>query len=67
LKKNPVNLINFTKEGQSMINTNKSVGILNTADDWKMEINLKRRAIFPKKIFVTNQRPDIVILYQRRL
>jgi hypothetical protein len=43
-----------------MINNENSVGILNTAEHWKKHLDLKRRAIFPKEIFATNQQPAII-------
>ncbi|CAC5382484.1 unnamed protein product [Mytilus coruscus] len=36
-------------------------GLLGTATDWQMLVDLKQKLQFPPQIAVTNQRPDIVI------
>ena len=55
-------LIRFIKEGQK---PNKSVkdqtGVLATANDWQIQVDLKKRLIFPQEIYATSLRPDIVI------
>ena len=55
-------LMRFIKEGQK---PNKSVkdqtGVLATAKDWQIQVDLKKRLIFPQKIYAKNLRPDIVM------
>ena len=55
-------LIRFIKEGQK---TNRSVkdqtGVLATEKYWQIQVNLKKRLIFPQEIYATSLRPDIVI------
>ena len=54
--------VNFVKEGE--IGPRAGVeenGLLRTATNWKMRVDLKQRMKFPSEIAVTNKRPDIVI------
>ncbi len=55
--------IQFHKEGQQPINTPSKPrhGILATANDWKISVDLGNQLVFPREITVTNMRPDIVI------
>ncbi|CAC5407387.1 unnamed protein product [Mytilus coruscus] len=60
--KEGLTFVNFVKEGEK--GQKKSVegsGILGTATDWQMLVDLKQKLQFPPQIAVTNQRPDIVI------
>ncbi|CAC5362581.1 unnamed protein product [Mytilus coruscus] len=55
-------LCQVCKEGEK--GQKKSVegsGLLGTATDWQMLVDLKQKLQFPPQIAVTNQRPDIVI------
>ncbi len=51
------------KEGQQPINTPSKPkhGILATANDWRISVDLGNQLVFPREITVTNMRPDIVI------
>ena len=51
--------INFVKEGQTK--SSKETGILTSADDWELLVDLKPQLLFPPQITATTQRPDIVI------
>ena len=55
--------IQFHKEGQQPISTPSKPkhGILATANDWKISVDLENQLVFPREITVTNMRPDIVI------
>jgi hypothetical protein len=44
-----INLINFRKEGQNVHNNNNETVQFKTAGDREMLVDLKKRAIFPKK------------------
>ncbi|CAC5423515.1 unnamed protein product [Mytilus coruscus] len=57
-----LNFVNFVEEGEK--GQKKSVegnGLLGTATDWQMLVDLKQKLQFPPQIAVTNQRPHIVI------
>ena len=63
-KRKPVagpHLLNFVKAGQQGPRAEEAGGILETASDWQMRVDLRTRTTFPTEIVVTNQRPDIVI------
>ncbi|VDI78992.1 Hypothetical predicted protein [Mytilus galloprovincialis] len=60
--KERLTFVNFVKEGEK--GQKKKVegsGLLVTATDWQMLVDLKQKLQFPPQIAVTNQRPDIVI------
>ena len=61
-------LIRFIKEGQK---PNKSVndqtGVLATANDWQIQVDLKKRLIFPQEIYATSLRPDIVLCETKQI
>ena len=60
-------LIAFVKAGsQATKNTNtKDVGLLTTANDWTLEVDLGKKLIFPREVTTTTLRPDAV-LWSRR-
>ena len=53
--------INFVKPGQQKVMSNTQLGVLQTANDWLIRIDLKKRLQFPGEIVQTTLRPDIVI------
>ena len=38
---------------------------MSTADDWKLEVDLNKKLVFPREIVMTNLRPDIVLSSQK--
>ena len=60
-----VNLIRFVKAGEQPRKISEdeatSIGILPTADDWKIVADLYQQAVFPHHIAVTALRPDVVL------
>ena len=54
-------LITFVKVGQEVKGAKSASGILGTASDWKLEVDLKNQLKFPQEITVTNLRPDMVM------
>ena len=60
--KGGLKFVNFVKEGETGPRAGvEGNGLLGTATDWKMRVDLKQRMEFPSEIAVTNKRPDIVI------
>ena len=53
--------IPFVKGGQSKSTSTKAHGLLVTASDWSMSVDLHRKLVFPEEILVTSKRPDIVL------
>ena len=51
--------INFTKQGS--IPKTKQIGLLPTAKDWELLVDLKTQLKFPQEIAATIKRPDIVL------
>ena len=63
----PSNNIVFVKEGTSLLRS-RSKGqknLMSTADDWKLEVDLNKKLVFPREIVMTNLRPDIVLSSQK--
>lgn len=55
-------LIRFVKQGQKTAKSVKDqTGVLATANDWQIQVDLRRKLVFPQEIYATNLRPDIVI------
>ncbi|XP_069128963.1 uncharacterized protein [Argopecten irradians] len=60
--KGGLKFINFAKAGEQIVKGSvEGSGMLGTAKDWQLMIDLNGRVTFPPEIAVTNQRPDIVI------
>ena len=55
-------LINFVKEGGSVTSSRRSTGLLTTARDWVLLVDLKKQLKFPAEIANTKLRPDIYLL-----
>ena len=53
--------INFVKEGEMGTGSQEGKGILSTATDWEIKVDLHHRPIFPEVIVSTPLRPDIVL------
>ena len=53
--------INFVKAGGNAVRAHSANGVLSTASDWEMLVDLHRRLKFPSEIAETTLRPDIVI------
>ena len=51
--------INFTKQGSNP--KTKQIGLLPTAKDWELLVDLKTQLKFPQEIAATIKRPDIVL------
>lgn len=58
-----VNFINFVPAGQQQEHriTPKEAGILQSARDWKLEVDLDKKLAFPPEIVATTLRPDMVL------
>ncbi|KAJ7995782.1 hypothetical protein DPEC_G00248160 [Dallia pectoralis] len=54
----------FLRPGEKAGKEYRHLGILGTADDWEMRVDLGRQLKFPEKIAVTSLRPDIVLWSQ---
>ena len=57
----------FVKEGTSLPKS-QSKGqkkLMSTAADWKLEVDLNKKLVFPREIVMTNLRPDIVLSCQK--
>jgi len=66
-KQRRLRFVEFVKEGGKGKRRGKSaidegLGILASAGDWDLRVDLDRKLTFPEEITTTNQRPDIVIL-----
>ncbi|XP_071170940.1 uncharacterized protein [Mytilus edulis] len=59
--KEGLTFVNFVKEGEKGQKKVEGSGLLVTATDWQMLVDLKQKLQFPPQIAVTNQIPDIVI------
>ena len=58
--------IKFVKEGARNHKNNKTIhkdgaSILSKADDWKIDVDLHKKLVFPQNIVTTSLRPDIVL------
>ncbi|KAL0172855.1 hypothetical protein M9458_033166, partial [Cirrhinus mrigala] len=53
--------IQFVRTGESTAAGRRSRGVLATANDWEMRVDLKKRLKFPEEIAHTSLRPDIVL------
>ena len=61
-KKESLKFVNFVKEGETGHRAGvEGSGLLGTATDWQISVDLRQRMEFPIEIAVTNKRPDIVI------
>lgn len=57
-----VKYIGFIKEGgKSNVSATENRGILATANDWQLNVDLYSKLCFPEVILTTNQRPDMVL------
>jgi hypothetical protein len=55
--------IKFVKEGGSANTTShRTTGILATAKDWDLRVDLKRQLRFPPEVAITRLRPDVVLM-----
>ena len=54
-------LIKFVKAGEEQKRSGSTVGVLATATDWQLRVDLRRRLQFPGEITTTTLRPDIVL------
>lgn len=52
--------INFVKEGQQR-SGNKKLGLLSTASDWELRVDLQQQLKFPTEIVITTLRPDMIL------
>ncbi|XP_069105765.1 uncharacterized protein [Argopecten irradians] len=60
--KGGLKFINFVKAGKQSEKCNvEGNGVLGTAEDWQLGVDLNGRMTFPPEIAVTNKRPDKVI------
>ncbi|XP_061778568.1 uncharacterized protein LOC133569990 [Nerophis ophidion] len=53
--------IHFIRAGESAAAGGRNKGILATASDWEMRVDLKKQLKFPEEIAHTTLRPDIVL------
>lgn len=53
--------IDFVRAGESGSNQRKQGGILSTAGDWQLKVDLHHQLIFPPEVLSTTLRPDIVL------
>ena len=60
-KKKKIQFINFVKSGKTSSGSVNQSGLLSSAKDWKMEVDLDKKLKFPEAILLTNKRPDIVL------
>jgi hypothetical protein len=60
-KQNKLTFINFVKSGHEKKKSNPISGILGSAADWEIRVDLRKRLQFPGEITQTRLRPDIVI------
>jgi len=60
-------LINFVKEGGSVTSSRRSTGLLTTARDWDILVDLKKQLKFPAEIANTKLRPDILLLSRMKI
>lgn len=51
----------FLRAGETVETQARARGILATANDWEMQIDLRRQLKFPEKVTATSFRPDIVL------
>lgn len=56
--------ISFLRPGEKAGRQDKGAGILSTANDWEMRVDLGRRVKFPEEFAITSLRPDIVLWSQ---
>ncbi len=56
--------IGFLRPGEKAGKEDRCSGILGTAEDWEMRVDLRRQLKFPEEIAVTSLRPDIVLWSQ---
>lgn len=54
-------MIRFVRAGESSRATSTGSGILTSATDWDMRVDLRRQLKFPEKITTSTLRPDIVL------
>ncbi len=56
----------FVAEGQRMTTTpvppQKNTSILSRATDWELQVDLRKKLVFPQDVAVTTLRPDMVML-----
>ena len=61
-KSTPPSKINFVKAGEKVKpEARKTGGILATARDWDLQVDLGKQLRFPETIFTTSLRPDMVL------
>ena len=63
----PSKTIVFVKEGTSLPKSQSKgqKNLISTADDWKLDVDLNKKLVFPREIVITNLRPDIVLSSQK--
>ncbi len=59
----PVNFTNFVPAGQHQEHrtTPKDASILQSARDWKLEVDIDKKLVFPPEIVATTLQPDMVL------
>ena len=57
----PKQSITFVRAGEKAYHKPRSSGLLTTAQDWKLQVDLGRQLKFPDHIFVTSLHPDMVL------
>jgi hypothetical protein len=60
-KNHNLTFINFVRQGEKGTGQRKQGGILNTAEDWYLKVDLHQQLTFPPEIVTTALRPDIVL------
>ena len=63
----PSKNIVFIKEGTSLPRSQSKgqKNLISTADDWKLDVDLNKKLVFPREIVMTYLRPDIVLSSQK--
>lgn len=52
----------FLRPGEKAGRDGGGIGILVTAKDWEMRVDLVRQLKFPEEIAITSLRPDIILI-----
>ena len=62
----PPEVVQFQKQGDKVPKARTAAkdppSILHRASDWELQVDLKRKLIFPEEVAVTSLRPDMVLL-----
>ena len=60
-----VTFIHFVNAGKTANTSRRPTGVLATVNDWDLQVDLRKRLIFPSEIAISNLRPDALLVSRK--